>query len=170
MLNVKDFTYPNVTITSPLMNSTISGNNFSINWTTTETANCYFFLENYDLFNSWNCGGWNSTNATNSSSANYYNWTESCNTTKYTLSGPTRYDEYVSKNYYNAYNGSQSIYNSALTGLITDGTSHGYIFNTTNKVSNTNITAQHYGLIVYCYDSDWNSATGYVAFKINRTE
>ena len=68
MLNVKDFTYPNVTITSPLMNSTISGNNFSINWTTTETTNCNLFVVNYNNFNNWYCGGWNSTNSTNSSS------------------------------------------------------------------------------------------------------
>ena len=61
-------------------------------------------------------------------------------------------------------------YKNGATGLVTDGTVHNFEFNTTNKVTGGNITAQDYAIIVWCYDEDWNSGQAYAAFKINVTE
>ena len=167
-VRVKDLVAPNVTISFPTINQTVNGATFSFNATTSESANCYLSLVSYNNFNSWYCSGWNSTNSTNSSSP--AGFTESCNTTKYNYNGSTYYYEWVSKNYHSATSGANYTYwYISSSDMVTDSIVHGFIFNTTDKATGNNMTAQHYGLSVWCYDSDWNSGRAYSAVKINRT-
>lgn len=153
-VRVKDTTAPNITITTPTINATY-------NWivpfavTTPKDAQCNVGVENYNLFSNWNCGDWNSTNATSYTKI-------ACNTTKYNFNGSTYYTEYVSNNYRTTYDGVNSTYTYATT-ITTGGKSHTYTFNTTNW------TNQDYGINIGCYDADYNYASAVMAFKVNKT-
>ncbi len=160
-IRVKNMTAPNVTITSPTNNATY-GNYFYFNATTTKNTQCSLNVINYNNFNSWYCSGWNSTNSTNMSS-----WTNqslnACNTTKYNYNGSAYLTYYVSNNYYSLYDGGNYSYYSGSTGFITGGMVHNYYVNTTN------LTNQDYGVVVWCYDDDYNYATEKAAIHINKT-
>lgn len=167
-IRVKDMVAPNVSISSPTVNQSITGATFSFTATTTESANCYLSLLDYGSFYSWNCGGIsNSSNSTTNQML-----VDSCNTTFYGFDNSTDYYyEYISKDYLSVSSGANYDYwwKSGSTGMVTDGTTHSYTLNTTNKVTGSNLTDQDYGVQVWCYDSDWNSGTGYSAFNINLT-
>ncbi|PIN88817.1 hypothetical protein COU61_03370 [Candidatus Pacearchaeota archaeon CG10_big_fil_rev_8_21_14_0_10_35_13] len=164
-VSVRDMTAPNVTINAPTINQTINNATFSLTATTTETANCNIYMISYNHFNSWYCSSSNSTNSTNTA------LTDSCNTTKYGFNGSDYYYDYVSKDYHSVVSGQNYTqwYQSASSGMTTDSTTHTYTFNTTNKVTNAALTSQDYGIMMWCYDTDWNYGTGYSTIKINIT-
>ncbi len=141
---VKDLTAPNLTISSPVIGYTYN-TSFVFTATTTENTNCYITLLNYKTFKNWFC---------------YQNNTGICNTATY--SGDSYYYKYLGKDYfYFTQNESGTgSYSNGATGLSTGTTSHSYTFPIDMK-------NQSYGMRVYCYDSDWNTASGDVAFKIN---
>jgi hypothetical protein len=157
-LRVKDFVGPNVTINSPVNNRTYN-TSFTFNATTTEASQCYLYVYNYNNFNNWYCGGWNATNSTNSSVSNQT--LRACNTTLYNLSGSTYYYESLYKDWHTLSNGSDWYYPSGY--LNTGGLNHYYTFNIGNW------TNQAYGLVVYCYDVDYNGISEKSAFRINNT-
>ena len=159
-----DSVLPNITVTSPTVNQTITNNSFSVSWTTTETTSCYLYFWDYNTFYNYYCG------AANASNASTVGLTESCNVTKYGFSNNTLYYfEYIGKDYQSASSGSSydHWWQSGSTGLSTDSTSHSYSFNTSNKVTKGFLRTQNYGLQFYCYDSDYNSVSAYVALKID---
>ncbi|MEK6871507.1 MAG: hypothetical protein AABX16_01245, partial [Nanoarchaeota archaeon] len=159
-----DSVFPNITVSSPTINQTITNNTFSVSWTTTETTNCYLIMRDYNSFYSQHCGA---SNVSNSSTVGL---TESCNVTKYGFNNNTLYYyEYISKSYQSATSSSSydSWSQSGSTGLNTDSTSHSYTFNASNRVTKGFLRAQHYGMYISCYDSDYNPAGAYVAFKID---
>ena len=172
---VKDFTSPNVTSIG-LTNNATYNTSISFSAVTSKNAQCSIYLANYGNFHSWSCSGWNST------SSNSTNFTAqalgACNITKYAYSGATYRTEYISNNYHSYYDGSNwtscwtsgsSQYcngqDSARTNtyMSTGGTSHTYSLNLTG------LPAQHYGLSINCYDSDYNSGSALAAFKINNS-
>ncbi len=165
-ITVRDNVAPNVTMTSPTVNATYNGTNFTFSATTTETASCGATLMDYDRFNAWNCGSINSTNSTNNTQTGL---TDSCNKTKYGLNGSYYMYQYISENYKSVISGPNYTYwyNSGTSGLSTSSTTHTYTFNTTDPTTNAAMRAQHYALQVYCYDSDWNYGNAYAAFKVN---
>lgn len=157
-VRVKDMIAPNVSITSPINNATYN-NSISFSATTTESSQCSISSVNYDNFYAWYCSGWNSTNSSNAT------WTlqiNACNITKYNYNGSSYYSEYISNNYRSIYNGTTSTWESG-TFLTTGSITHTYTINTTNW------TSQDYGISVWCYDSDYNSVSSRVAFKVNHT-
>lgn len=169
-VKVKDMTPPNITIVSPTNNQSINSSSFFINVTTTESSRCYFYLITYNKLHEWGyCGGWNGTNSSNSSIMTSQT-INACNTTLYGYTGSSYYTEWVSDDYFSAYDGSSSAYSSGSTGMTTGGTRHTYTFNTTNKISRSSLTAQDYGLVIYCYDEDWNYKRELAAVKINATQ
>jgi hypothetical protein len=158
-LRVKDFIGPNVSISSPVINSTYN-KTFSFSATTTESSSCNLYFINYDNFYNWYCTSLNSSNSSNSSIPP--GLLNSCNRTYYNLNGSSYYNEYLSSNYRSTYNGSLSNWWSG-TFLTTGGASHSYSVNASEWFN------QDYGLQVYCYDSDYNSGYAYAAFRINNT-
>ncbi len=159
-VRVKDLVAPNVTISSPTNNQTITATTFSFSATTTENSKCNFDIANYNNFNSWYCYGWNSTNSSNSSTTSQTRG--ACNTTLYSnYNGSSYYSSYVSDNYYSVNNGSSYFSSSGSTGLSTGGTTHSYTYNVSN------LTAQYYGIQLWCYDTDDNYVKELVAFKVN---
>jgi len=161
-LYVKDLTGPTVNVTLPLINSSISNSSFWINWTTSENANCYVYIYNYDNYHNWYCGSWNSSGNSSNSTVDY-DFVDSCNTTKYGLNGSTYYYEYISNNYRSWGNSSSWGYDSGTTGMSTGGTNHYYQYTVSG------LAVQDYGIQVYCNDVDWNYGYGYSAVSINVT-
>ena len=162
-VRVKDSNGPNITISSPTNNQTISNATFSFSATTTENSQCYLSTVNYNTFNGWYCGGVIS-NSTNSSNSTYTSQTiGACNTTLYGYNGTSNYNEYISSSYRSVDSASGYTWSYASTGFTTGGTTHTYTFNASSW------TTQHYGTRIYCYDSDDNYATELVAFKVNVT-
>lgn len=160
-LMVKDMTAPNVSISSPAINATLNGTTYSLTATTTETANCNINLISYNNYYSWaSCASLNSSGSA---------LIDSCNVTKYRFNSTVYYSEYISKDYRSATSGANYNYwySSGTTGLSTDSTTHTYTINLTNPVNNTRLINQSYGIIMYCYDTDWNNGVGYTAFNIN---
>jgi len=158
---VKDTTAPSLFLTTPPVGANITNSTFWINWTTTESSTCYIYLRNYDSFNSWWCGSWNSTNSTNSTSN--YNY---CNATNFD-NGPSYYYEYIGGNNYRTWNnGTTHGWRSGSTGLVTGGTSHYYQYTIGSII---NLINQDYGVRVECYDADYNYVTNSTAFNINIT-
>jgi hypothetical protein len=174
-VRVMDPTPPNVTISAPAINSTINGRNFSVSLTTTENAECYINFQDYSNYHRSYCSWFgNLTNSTNSSSY-ASDLINSCNASKYGFNSTntTYYYEYTSSNYISASSGANYDYwySSGSTGFVTGGTTnHTYTFNTTNKVTGRNLSAQDYALFAYCYDSDYNYGRGFSAIRINRTQ
>ncbi|MBS3074642.1 hypothetical protein J4447_04295 [Candidatus Pacearchaeota archaeon] len=167
-MQVKDFTPPNVTLSSPTINSTFTGNNFSVSATTSKTATCNLYLTDYDRFRAWN----SCVNATESANGTTLNGLiESCNYTKYNFNGSYYKYDYVSRDYRSVSSGPNYTYwyQYGTTGFSTDSTTHTYTFNTTDPTNNAPLTAQHYALQVSCWDRDWNTGSAYAAFKINVT-
>ncbi len=144
---VKDLTPPTLSMTSPVTGTTYTSS-LSFSATTSESANCYLTLLNHDTFKNWFCSG-NTTGACNSSAYN----------------GTSYYYQYIGKDYsYISTNiSAPGTSTTGSTGLSTGQTSHSYSF------SMTSLTNQDYGLNINCYDEDWNSATGRIAFKINKS-
>jgi len=165
---VKDMVSPNVTISSPTINQSITGANFSVNITTNEDANCYITMLNYDSFYSWYCANWNGTNNSANGTLSPI-LVNACNITKYDFNGSTYHYQYLSKTYYSVSSGSNYDYwwQSGTTGLVTDAKVHGFVFNTTNQATGNNLTSQDYGIVVSCYDEDWNYGTGYSVIGVN---
>ncbi len=158
-VRVKDFTAPNLTISSPLNNANYSNNSLTFSATTSETSQCYVYIVNYDNFYNWYCWNWNATsNSSNSSSAQLEG---SCNYTRYSYNGSSYYYEYVYNNWHYIYNNGNYSYPS--TYLTTSGRSHSFTFDTSA------MPAQAYGIQVWCYDDDWNSVSVLRAFRINNT-
>ena len=162
---VKDMSAPVVTVTIPLINSTITAStteSFWINWTTSKASRCNLYIYSYDYFYLWhNCASQNSTNSSVSSLA------ESCNTTKYGFNGTTGHQEFIyeSTRYWTTLTTWGYISD---TGLNTGATSHYYHYNL--SASGRNLLAnQSYGIVLYCYDTDWNTGIGYAAFRLNTT-
>lgn len=150
----KDSTAPNVTITSPVFNSTINTSTLQFSATTTESTVCGVWLVNYNSYYSWYCG-WVSTNTTNT--------TNSTNTSAY----PSYMASSIRVCNNTLFNGSSYYYNwankwSAAT-LVTDGTTHSYTFIIGS------VPVQHYALYTWCDDPDWNYAFGATVFKINNS-
>ncbi|MBR9705186.1 hypothetical protein GOV12_07270 [Candidatus Pacearchaeota archaeon] len=156
-LRVKDMVAPNATITSPVNNGTYNGS-ISFSASTTESSQCSINVYNYDNFNSWYCGELNGTNATNGT------WTsqdlDSCNVTKFSYSGSSYYNDYISSSYHSSYDGNTSTYGYG-SFLTTGGVTHTYTINVGNY------TDQDYGIIFWCYDEDYNYGTSRVAFSVN---
>lgn len=172
-VRVKDLTPPNVTLNVPQNNGTY---NISLGFsaTTSEASTCNINLVNYDIFYNWYCGGWNSTNTTAPSAQTL----GACNITKYSYSGPTNRQEYLSNTYHSYYydynysycyisSGSSYCYgpdsSRTTTYISTGGTSHTYTLNITSQ------PAQHYGIQIGCYDEDYNYVNSLAAFKINNS-
>lgn len=167
MVRVADTTAPNVSISYPVINQSLNDvRTFAINFTTTKNADCRLQIMDYTTFyGQGNCG--NSTNSTNSSSATL---SEICNST-YRFNSTRFYWEYTSKDYRSVYSGSWSSYwsYSGMTGLSTGGTTHSYTYNTTDKYTGVEMTAQDYVISAQCFDSFWNAGTAYLAIKLNTT-
>lgn len=158
-----DSVLPNMSITSPTINQTITNNTFLVRYTTTETASCSIGFYDYGSFYSYYCRNLNPENASSGLG-------ESCNTTKYGFDNNTLYySEWINTNYQSASSGSSydSWSRSGSTGLITDSTVHTYTFNASNKVTKGFLKAQYYGIYAYCSDSDGNSIGSYTAFKVD---
>ncbi|MBI2133081.1 hypothetical protein HYU11_00190 [Candidatus Woesearchaeota archaeon] len=139
----------NGTIHSPVFNSTINGSLF-FNMTTTENANCYVNLVNYDTLTNWWC-----SDQVNNASGTVDNMTvdfRSCRSSNF--NGSTYYSIFASK--------------WGSTGL-----EPGYSFVTGGKEHTANFSiprlpaSQDYGFTVTCYDDDWNSVNRKIAFKVN---
>jgi len=187
MVRVKEMTPSTINITLPVSNTTHNSSVF-FNLTSSETANCYVSIINYDSLYNWYCSGWdsssNSTNSTNSSSpASYLNMMEqACNKTSYNYNGSTYYYEYISKDYHSVYNntagyscssgyscsgwgGADSSWeNRANTYMTSVGDiNYYYTFNSSSWIN------QSYGASVWCSDSDWNYASALKAFKVNNS-
>lgn len=143
---VKDNTAPNVTISSPVFNSTINSSTFTFSATTTEDASCSLSLANYNSYYSWYC--WWAGNSTNTSAAapDYMTlYTHTCNSTLY--NGSTYYTQWVSR--------------WSDSSLQTGGTSHSYTFRTAG------MPTQHYALYTWCNDADWNNVFAASIFWVN---
>ncbi len=147
-VQVKDLTSPKVTVTSPPYGQLINTSSFWINWTTTESANCYLYVLNYNTYFSWYC--WNGNG-----SSSY------CVNSSY--SGSSYVYDYISKDYRSWSVGNSWGWSSSSTGLSTGGTSHYYQY----SASQLSIPNQSYGISISCSDSDWNYAYNYTAFKLN---
>ena len=159
-VKVRDETSINITIVSPVNNATYNNGTFLWSMTTTKNAQCYVSIYNYYNFHNWNCGGWNVTNSSNTTSVSPQK-IGACNTTLYTnYNGTSYFTFYASDQYTSKYDGSTSTWTSGSTGLSTGSTSHTYTVNITNW------TVQYYGLYSYCYDSDGNSNNEVAAFKV----
>jgi len=156
-VRVKDLTAPNVTIHTPLMNGTYSGNNLSFAATTSENAECGLGIYNFESYYNWMCWGWNLSN-----NSVIQRFIDSCNASYYGYNGTSYYNLWISKDYYSAYNGSVSSYGTG-SYMTTGSRAHIYVFNTTEW------PAQHYGLYVWCRDNDWNYGTSMATFKINNS-
>lgn len=159
---IKDFNAPNVTISVPNVNASMTSSAYWINWTTNENADCYLDLANYASYRGWYCSGWNTSNSSNSSTRDP-RWVDSCNATKYGFAGSSYYSEYIRKDYRSWTTSLTWGYSSATTGLQTGGTTHYYNASTIGMVN------QHYGVRIICADQDWNYAYGYSTFMINVT-
>ncbi|MEK6848397.1 MAG: hypothetical protein AABX65_02080, partial [Nanoarchaeota archaeon] len=158
-VRVKEFTVPNITLSSPANNVTYTGTNLSFSATTSKNAQCSIYAVNYDNFNSWYCYNWNASGSNITQQKR-----DACNATKYSYNGSSYYSMYVSNNYYSSYNGSYSTWQyGSSTGMTTGGMTHTFTINTTA------LPVQHYGMQVWCYDEDWNYASEVVAFKVNST-
>jgi hypothetical protein len=156
-VRVKDMAAPNVTINSPANNDTVTDTSFLINWTTTKNAECNVYMTNYDNFFSYSCNGWNSTgNATITPQ-----FVNACNKTKYNYTGATHMYQYVHDDYYYLYDGSKSKSKTGTTGLTTGGTKHNY------RMDVGNLTTQHYGVEINCYDSGYENDKELVTFYLN---
>jgi hypothetical protein len=158
-VKIKDFIVPNVTVVAPTNNITYTTTNLTAQITTSKNAQCNFNINHYGQFHNNYCGSWNV-------SSNNGSWTPqtlgACNTTLYSnYLGNLTYYEWVSDQYRSTYNGSYSTWSQGSTGLTTGGTTHSYTFNTTLWPNN-----QYYGIQFYCWDSDYNSASSLVAFKV----
>jgi len=159
---IKDFTAPNVTISSPTNNQSVTTSTFLFNITTTENAQCSVNAINYDRFHGWYCGStWDASNASNSSLTAQKRG--ACNTTLYSYNGTASYSDYLSSNYRSVSNDTTYSWSSGSTGFVTGGTAHSFTYNVTNW------TAQDYGMSIYCYDVDYNSGSEIVAFNVNFT-
>lgn len=175
-IKVKDYTPPTINFTSPANNATYN-RSLLFSATTSESANCYLTLVNYDNFFNWNCNGWtaNSSNSSNSSSVQVEG---ACNSTRYNYNGSVYYYEYVAKDYHGLYNNTAGYYcysggcyswggadwqSRTNTFMNTDGRSHTYTFNVVNA------TNQSYGMQLWCYDNDYNYATALGAFRVNNS-
>ena len=159
---IKDLNAPNVTISSPTNNQSITANTFLFNITTTESAQCSISTINYDRFHSWYCGSaWDASNSSNSSLTTQKKG--ACNTTLYSYNGSKTYADYLSSNYRSVSNDTDYFWSSGSTGFTTGGTTHSFTFNASN------MTSQHYGINAYCYDVDYNYGSEIVAFKVNFT-
>jgi len=160
-VRIKDLIGPNITITSPVNNLTITNTSLAMRVTTTENSNCDFNAVNFDLFQSWNCGGVTSSNSSNGTLTNQT--IGACNSTLYSYNGTQHRTIYISNNYFSDYNGTNYIWFNGNTGLSTGGTTHTYSFNVTNW------TDQYYGVKVSCADSDYNYKTELVTVLVNNT-
>ncbi|MDP3882173.1 MAG: hypothetical protein Q8Q31_04835 [Nanoarchaeota archaeon] len=162
-LRVKDMTPPNVTVSSPTNNITYTTALIPINFTTDKSSQCTLYVVNYNNFNNWYCGSivGNSSNSTNSTASAAT--ISACNTSYYGFNGTRYYTNWISNNYYSSYDGQNSTWYSASTGLNTGGTTHSYMLNVTR------FPAQHYSIQTYCQDSDYNSASEWRAIKVNVT-
>ena len=176
-VRVKDMTPPNITISSPANNATYN-NSLVFSATTNENARCYVYVVSFDTFYRWNCGGWNSTNSSNSTAA--VPLEAACNSTRYNYNGSSYNYEYVSMDYHfiNNDTASYSCSGSSCSGygnydlswqnrtntfMSSTTKSFSYAFNVSNWIS------QSYGINVWCSDDYWNYASSVKAFKINNT-
>ncbi len=145
---VKDTNAPNATLQTPVFNSTVNGSLY-VNVTTSETANCYVYLMNYDQFASYYCYDQKSTNGTVDTMTVDY---RACNSANF--NGTQYYYAYASKWY-------------------TDGGQPGYSFNTDSLQTTFNFSisklpkTQDYAINIWCYDSDWNYVQRRTAFRVN---
>ena len=157
---IKDFTAPNLTITTPTINQSFNATNLPvINFTTSESAVCYAITSDYLYF--YTNTGCATLNAANSSSVGLV---DACNYTYYGFKNGTEYQyEYVTGDYYSFNNNSLSAWSQGSTGFSTGATRHTYTMNISRWF------AQDYGLTLRCYDSDYNTGYAYVAFHINKT-
>ena len=156
---VKDTNAPNITVSLPANNDTLTGRNVSFSWTTTENSQCNLYIANFNSFNLSYCSGaLNSTNGTTTQQT-----INACNSTKYGYVGVYNYSIYASSNYYSAWDGTNYTWSSGSIGLSTGGTTHIYVVNTTLW------PAQHYGTHITCSDEDWNWRNEDVTFKVNNT-
>ncbi|MBI3050858.1 hypothetical protein HYY74_00185 [Candidatus Woesearchaeota archaeon] len=151
---VKDTAAPNATIHSPAFNATINGSLF-FNATTTEAANCYVYLMNYDQFASYYCYSYQvSSNSSNTTTQDTKTQEfRSCNNTAFNGS-----------NYYYAYATMWYNYGVDSGSFTTGGTSHTVNF----SISRLPAT-QDYAIDIWCYDEDWNYVNRKVAFRVNMT-
>ncbi len=158
---VKDFTAPNVTISSPTMNQTIVNETFSVSATTTENAVCELSIIDYgNFYSSWySCPSiYNSSNQTYPTSL-----INTCNYSYYGFNNSTVLQSvYVYRDYYSFNNNSywEQVNGAAVS---TGGTSHTYTVNVSRWRN------QDYGMRVQCYDVDYNYGAGYVGFHVNYT-
>ncbi len=159
---IKDFTAPNITINTPTINQSFNASrSFVVNLTTSEDAVCSIYSLAYLGLENWYCGGVRSSNETNSSTAT--GLVDACNRTYYGFKNTTSYMyEGVYQNWYSFYNNTFSEYRST-NGLSTGGTRHTYVMNITHWRD------QDYGMQFNCYDADYNYASAYVSFHINRS-
>lgn len=160
---IKDFTVPNVTGVTPLVNVTINTTAYWINWTTSEDADCSVDILSFNNYRNWVCGGWNTSNGSSNSNQKDLLWVDSCNTSKYSFAESSYYTEYIRKDYRSWYTGLVWGWSSATTGLVTGGTTHYY------NASTTGLVNQHYGIRISCADQDWNYDYGYATVLVNVT-
>jgi len=176
-VRVKNSVPLNITsVNTPINNGTYN-TSLLFNFTTNRDSECNLYINNFDNF--YGCYGWasagNSSNGTVLSSQKL----NACNTTLYGYNGTRYYYEYVSSTYHSVGNGTDwsSCWTSPSSGtscygtntgklqtyISTGGTSHTFTLNLTG------ISAQHYGMQAWCYDSDYDYATDVATFKINNT-
>ncbi|MDI6721007.1 MAG: hypothetical protein QMD85_01360, partial [Candidatus Aenigmarchaeota archaeon] len=151
---ISDMTVPVVTLTSPSAGSTV-GSTITLEVTTSENTVCWGTIADYGSFYSSICGGQTPTNGSAITSL--------CNNTRYSNS-TTYYYEYFGSNYRSINYGSNRNYVYEYGNLLTTGgTAH------TASLLTTYMDNQNYGIAFYCYDDDWNSASNYTVFLLNKT-
>ncbi len=153
---VKDMTPPTVNLTSPVVGQNVTTSAFAMNWTTSEEAQCYGYMLNFNNFKNWYCTSYYNIYHGLNLTANY------CNSSLF--NGSSYYSESVSKDYWSYYNGSDWGWSSGATGFSTGGTTHSFMYNISHAKVN-----QDYGLQVYCYDNDWNTGYGWSVIRVNNT-
>lgn len=155
VFKIRDLIPPNVSISAPTINQTITNTTFSLSATSTENAVCNIQSFDYGNFNSSNCGNISSISDTSLRNA--------CNSTYYRFNTTTQYQsEYVYRDYYSFYNSTLSE-SYSITGISTGGTTHTYTMNITKW------RTQDYGITLRCNDEDNNYGFGYVAIHVNTT-
>ncbi len=156
---IKDLTPPNVSISSPTINQTITNQTFSFSATSTKNSICNIYSFAYGDFYNWYCGNLNSSNGT----VVQQSLINACNKTYYGFNNATQYQiENVYRDYYSFHNSTYSEWRY-IVGISTGGTTHTYTMNITNW------RAQDYGIYTRCSDEDNNQGVGYVAIHVNTT-
>lgn len=154
---ISDMTVPVVTLTSPALNTVVSGTTFTVSATTSENVRCNAAIQDYGTYYAQDCG---SQDSIGNGSAAVCNRTTYSNATTYYTDYIYDYSRWVSYG-----PGRSGPYTSVYPGgtISTGGTTH------TATVTTSYMDNQYYAVKVSCYDEDWNWAGNGTVILVNRT-